>query len=391
MDFVGPQLRKDADRVLQLEADIKRRNEDLSNERITRANVEAALTTAERRLKESEHAALELQSTLDTVSRQASSSSSGRSKLEQDNAALQTRVRAMERELQNKSQAEKVALSRSHGPSGSRSRIQSPTDDSFRIPALEKEIAELRATSTQQASDLQHTTEQLTRARDQLVQVQNEKIAAERQLGRQLDAARAALEEREEDLQLLQNAHGGEDAAAREAGLLERLEMEEQRVAALEDQLARSAGSRKQDTAMLRDELDRTTQMLDDANDKLSTAESRLAQLTRDRESAYRDRDRLQRERDQLSENMREVEGRIRCVSEFVEQLHDTEFRFAAISSSNYLHLLKVQLQTNPLLRNTLQPSSASSTLSLGYAVNGMAFDETSSSSTWRTSSPCNH
>ncbi|PIL31385.1 transporter [Ganoderma sinense ZZ0214-1] len=304
-------LRNDADRVVQLEADIKRRNEDLSNERITRANAEAALTTAERKLKESKHSALELQSTLDTVSRQANSTSLGRSKLEQDNVALQTRVRALERELQNKAQAEKTALSRSHGPSGSRSRIQPPTDDSFRIPVLEKEVAELRATSTQQVSELERTTAQLTRARDQLVQVQNEKIATERQFERQLDAARAALEEREEDLRLLQDARGGEDAAAREAGLLERLEMEEQRVAALEDQLARSAGSRKQDTAMLRDELDRTTQMLDDANDKLAAAESKLTQLTRDRESAYRDRDRLQRERDELSENMREAGARI--------------------------------------------------------------------------------
>lgn len=299
---------------MQLEADIKRRNEDLSNERITRANAEAALTAAERRLKESEHTALELQSTLDTMSYQANSTLLGRSKLEQDNAALQTRVRALEQELQNKSQAEKVALSRSHGPSGSKSRRQSPADESFRIPGLEKEVAELRAISTQQASELQRTTEQLTCARDQLVQVQNEKIATERQLGRQLDAARAALEEREEDLRLMQDARGEEDAAAREAGLLERLEIEEQRAAALEDQLARSAGSRKQDTAMLRDELDRTTQLLDEANGKLAGVESRLNQLSRDREAAYRDRDRLQRERDQLSENMREATTRIRYV-----------------------------------------------------------------------------
>lgn len=311
MNEVLIKLRQDADRVVQLEADIKRRKEDFFNERITRENAEAALTTTERRLKESEQTALELQSTLHTLSHQANSTSLGRSKLEQDNAALQTRVRALERELQNKSQAEKGAFSRSHDSSTSRSRTQSPPDDSFRIPALEKEVAELRATSTQQASELQRTTEQLTGARDQLVQVQNEKIATERHLERQLNAARAALEEREEDLQLLQDARGEEDVAAREAGLLERLEMEEQRVAALEDQLARSAGSRKQDSAMLRDELDRTAQMLDDANDKLTAAESRLTQLTRDREAAYRDRDRLQREHDQLSENMREAGARI--------------------------------------------------------------------------------
>ncbi len=296
----------------------------------------------------------------------------------------------MERELQNKSQAEKGAFSRSHDSSTSRSRTQSPPDDSFRIPALEKEVAELRATSTQQASELQRTTEQLTGARDQLVQVQNEKIATERHLERQLNAARAALEEREEDLQLLQDARGEEDVAAREAGLLERLEMEEQRVAALEDQLARSAGSRKQDSAMLRDELDRTAQMLDDANDKLTAAESRLTQLTRDREAAYRDRDRLQREHDQLSENMREAGARIRYAEKFAMQYRHTESRSAAISSSNSPHPLKARLRRNPPLRNTLQPLNASSTPSHGYAVNGMAFDGPSSSSMWRTSSQYN-
>ncbi|KAI1793127.1 hypothetical protein LXA43DRAFT_1180530 [Ganoderma leucocontextum] len=348
MNEVLIKLRKDADRVVQLEADIKRRNEDLSNERITRANAEAALTTAERRLKESEQTALELQSTLDTLSCQANSTSLGRSKLEQDNAALQTRVRALERELQNKSQAEKAALSRSHGPSGSRSRRQSPTDDSFRIPALEKEAAELRTASTQQASELQRTTEQLTRARDQLVQVQNEKIATERQLERQLNAARAALEEREEDLRLLQDTRGGEDVAVREAGLLERLEMEEQRVAALEDQLARSAGSRKQDTAMLRDELDRTTQMLDDANAKLAAAESRLTQLFRDREAAHRDRDRLQRERDQLSENMRDAGARI---SYLELQLSTSSQGSAAEEASTEEHVATIERLLNSIAR----------------------------------------
>ncbi|EJF67242.1 hypothetical protein DICSQDRAFT_76797 [Dichomitus squalens LYAD-421 SS1] len=311
MNEVLVKLRKDADRVVQLEADLKRRNEDLSNERITRANAEAALTTAERKLKESEQNALELQSTIETLSCQANSTSLGRSKLEQDNTALQNRVRALERELSSKSQAEVAALSRSQGPSGARSRRPSPTEDSFRIPALEKEVAELRATSTQRASELERTTEQLARARDQLVQLQNERTASERQLRRQLEAAQAALEEREDELQLLQDARGGEDIAAREAGLLERLEEEEKRVAALEAELARSTGSRKRDMVMLQGELYRTLQLLDDANQKLAAAEGKLNQLSRDREAAYRDRDRLQRERDQLSESMHEAGMRI--------------------------------------------------------------------------------
>ena len=47
--------------MVQLEAELKRRNEDLSNERITRANAEAALTSTQRLLHDSEQNALELQ------------------------------------------------------------------------------------------------------------------------------------------------------------------------------------------------------------------------------------------------------------------------------------------------------------------------------------------
>ena len=43
---------------------------------------------------------------------------------------------------------------------------------------------------------------------------------------------------------MLREAQGGVDVAAREADLLERLEEEEKRVAALENELARSTGSR---------------------------------------------------------------------------------------------------------------------------------------------------
>ncbi|KAI0360948.1 hypothetical protein OH77DRAFT_379767 [Trametes cingulata] len=305
-------LRREADRVIQLDADLKRRNEELANERLTRQNAEVALTTAHRKLKDSEQTALELQSTIDILSSRANSTSAGQSKLEQDNAALQTRVRALERELQSKAQAEELALRRSQSQSASaRHRRRSSSESSFRVPALEKEVADLRATSEQQAAELEKTTEQLTRTRDALVQLQNEKTATEKRLRRELEEVQAKLEDREEDFRHLREAHGGEDIAAREAELLERLEEEEKRIEALENELARSTGSRKRDLAMLQDELNRTTELLEDANRRASEAEDRLAELAREREEAFDERDRLQEECTRLSDRLRVADGRI--------------------------------------------------------------------------------
>ena len=272
---------------------------------MTRANAEVALTTAERKLKEAEQTARELQSNLDNLSSHANSTQEGRSKLERENANLHTRVRALERELQSKTQAEGAALRQSQ--SESRHRRQ-PSDNISRIPALERDLAELRATSAQQASELQRTTDQLTRTREELVRVQNEKMATERRLQRQLADAQAALEEREEDLRMLKDAQGGEDAVARESDLLERLEEEEQRVAALESELARSAGSRKRDLNMLQSELDRTNRLLEVANERAAAAEDKLKELAGEREAAIHDR---QQEQERLAEHMRASQRRI--------------------------------------------------------------------------------
>ncbi|KAI0364058.1 hypothetical protein BV20DRAFT_1030293 [Pilatotrama ljubarskyi] len=306
------ELRREADRAIQLDAELERRNEELANERNTRQNAEVALTTAHRKLKDSEQTALELQSTIDLLSSRANSTSEGQSKLEQDNAALLKRVRALERELQSKAQAEELALRRSQSQSASaRHRRRSSSESSFRLPALEKEVADLRATSDQQAAELEKTTEQLVRTRDALVQLQNEKTAAEKRLQRELEEVQAKLEDRDEDLRYLRATQGGEDIAAREAELLERLEEEEKRIEALENELVRSTGSRKRDLAMLQDELARTTELLEDASRKASEAENRLAELAREREEALDERDRLQQECTRLSERLRAADSRI--------------------------------------------------------------------------------
>ncbi|KAL7285505.1 hypothetical protein ACG7TL_000606 [Trametes sanguinea] len=302
-------LRREADRAIQLDADLKHRNEELANERLTRQNAEVALNTAHRKLKDSEKVAAELQSTIESLSSHANSTSAGQSKLVEDYAALQTRVRALERELQSKAHAEELALRQSQSASA-RQRRRSSSESSFRLPALEKEVADLRATSSRQAEELHKANEQLTRARDSLVQLQNEKTAMEKRLRSELEEVRSTLDDREEDLRHLRDSRGGEDMAAREAELLERLEEEEKRVAVLEGELARSSGSRKRDLSMLQDELERTTKLLEDANNKAAEAEERLAEMVREKEGALNERDRMEQEYGRLMDRLGAADGR---------------------------------------------------------------------------------
>ncbi|KAI0778792.1 hypothetical protein BD413DRAFT_117998 [Trametes elegans] len=323
-------LRREADRVIQLDSDLKRRNEELANERLTRQNTEVALSAANRKLRDSEDNALELQSTIDALSAQTNSTSLGRSKLEQDNAALQTRVRALERELQSKARSEEFALRQSQNqPSNGRRPRQSSSETALHISVLEKEIAELRATSSQQAEQLQQKTEQLARARDSHTKLENERMASEKRLRRELEDVRATLHDCEEDLRLLRGASSGDDVAMREAELLERLEEEEQRVATLENELARSTGTRKRDLAILQDELDRTHKLLEEANQKASETEERMTELIEEKEEALDERDRLERERARLAQHLRAADGRI---SELEDHLSDPSRQSSAKS-----------------------------------------------------------
>ncbi|KAI0652477.1 hypothetical protein C8Q79DRAFT_899739 [Trametes meyenii] len=340
-------LRREADRVIQLDADLKRRNEELANERITRQNAEAALVTAYGKLKDSEETASELQSTIDTISSQVASTSAGQSKFEQDNATLRARVLSLERDLQSKSRTEELALRQSQSSSASaRNRRRSSSDSSFRLPALEKEVSELRALSLQQASDLDKATEQLMRSRESVAQLQNEKTATEKRLTRELHELRAKLDDREQDLRLLRDIHGGEDVAAREADLLQRLEDEEERIAALESELARSSGSRKRDLGILQDELDRTTRLLGDANEKASVAEERLVELAREKAQALDERDQLEQERARLSRHLDAADARI---SELEGHLSDST-QSATIKSPD-----EVTVATMEKLLNTIE------------------------------------
>ena len=303
------QLRQEADRALKLEAAIKQRTQELQNERTTRQNVEAALASTQRNLKTAEQRSSELEGTLDSLSRGIQSTTSQKGSLEAENTSLKSKVRTLQAELATKEQVEQAALrhSRSAIP-GPRGRPRSSSVNNFRVTALERESSDLQNRLNQQMTELRDAKAQAARLQETLVQRENEMIAMERRLRKEIKEVQEELEEKQEELCTLQGS-GSADTAAREAELLERLDEEERRVAMLEAELKRSCGSSsKREVAMLQSEVQRTLDLLQDERDKAAKAEARLVELVADKEAALD-------ERDQASEEVRQVQERLHATS----------------------------------------------------------------------------
>lgn len=103
----------------------------------------------------------------------------------------------------------------------------------------------------------------------------------------------------------------GGDTALRERELLERLEEEEARVQALEVELQRSVGKQKKEVEFLKQELSKTTELLESERTKAAEMRSNLAQSVKQKEDAFYAYDSARAEADELRQ-------RIRCVESFM-------------------------------------------------------------------------
>ena len=210
-----------------------------------------------------------------------------------------------------KEQLEQALLRQSQSTSSKdhRGRRRSSSVSTFKVTALEQQLSDLRALSTQQASELSSTREKLAKAQTSLVQLENEKIATERKMQREIEEMRGSLEEQMEEVKAMSSLGG--DTALRERELLERLEEEEARVQALEVELQRSVGKQKKEVEFLKQELSKTTELLESERTKAAEMRSNLAQSVKQKEEACYAYDSARAEADELRQ-------RIRCVESFM-------------------------------------------------------------------------
>ena len=195
----------------------------------------------------------ELEATLESISHESNSRLERCNSLEKEKAKLEERVREMQ-----------TLLQQSPPPPSSRqkqgNRPRSSSLSNLRITTLESDLNEALATLQQREKELEVATKKLAIVQAEANRLGNEKAALEKRTARQLEELEAALAEKEEELHYLRESHPGGD---REQELLERIEEDEAKIAALEQMVrgAKAAGELerklRQTEAKLQDEVRR--------------------------------------------------------------------------------------------------------------------------------------
>lgn len=217
----------------------------------------------------------ELQSHVEILSTREDSAKENTTKLAKEKKVLEARVRELDAEVRQLSVPTSTIPRR-----GVRGRSSSVSIGNLKSTAVEQELSDVRASLTAKESDLRSATEKLSRLQTQLVQAQNEQIATEKKMKKQLSDLEASVEEKEDELERMraQQEVGGQE---REEELMKRIEEDEAKIAALE---ILAGDSYKM--ASIKDALHKTERQLKAEIEKSEETEKRCIELAREKEEA---------------------------------------------------------------------------------------------------------
>lgn len=232
--------------------------------------------------------------------------------LQKEKEILEKRLRLLEANYQN---VVSTATPGRPGARGARPRSSSLSD--MKVTALERELGETHSALNDCRLKLEKAQERLRQAEDELVRADNEKAGVERRMKGELARMKELLDEKDEDIeQLREQAGGGGLGHDREQELIERIEEEEAKVAALEKLMKDT-----QDMKKMQDALDRAERRLKSEMEKVKKGEEAKHELARTRDSTQRElrdvRSQLQGLTQALEERDRRIvflDGQERCV-----------------------------------------------------------------------------
>ncbi|ESK92696.1 hypothetical protein Moror_15991 [Moniliophthora roreri MCA 2997] len=291
-------LNEETQRALKLETDLQKCAEDLRNEKVTSENQRNALSLAQEKMKAKDLEARELEATLDSMSHASDGYNAKAAKVEKEKGALEARVRELEANLRQ--------LSSPPVTPGKQLRMPRPRSSSLsnlRITTLETELSDARALLSQKEANLQAVNGKLDGVQQELVQANNERIALDARSRKRIQELEDLLNEREEDLEYLQN---GQDGQGREEELLRRIDEDEAKIEALE----RLVGD-AHEVPFLRKRLRQAEQQLLAQAERREQGESRNAELVQDREEALDQVERARKQIDVLEATIRERDDEI--------------------------------------------------------------------------------
>jgi len=143
---------------------------------------------------------------------------------------------------------------------------------------MEKDIRELHDMLSGKESQMQKSREKLTHVQDELLRADNERLAQEASHRSQVDNLQSLLMEKQEELNYHKEQDGG---MKREMELLQRIEEDDAKIAALEASLRQSNCDKH-----LRQKLQNMEQRLKAETEKVADLRARSIDLEREREDA---------------------------------------------------------------------------------------------------------
>ena len=280
---------------------MRKKTDDLVNEKLTRENAENVLRAAREELRNQAVSARDAEHLLNRLVQDANGMQQQQAKLMADKAKLESRVRELQGELQRRQSTPPPPLKPLRRP-----RAPSLTDP--KVASMEQDLAQLRASASTTEMQLESTKERLSLTQNELVRAENEKAVMEKRLVEKDRKMRDILEEKSDLEQELEFHRGQNGAAEWEEELLVRLEDEENKVALLEQQLAKLSSTK---------DLDRTPAKLrDQLRDEISIREAVEIQevdLVAAREEAFND---LEGARVSVEELTQAVRDKDNCIQE---------------------------------------------------------------------------
>jgi hypothetical protein len=267
------QLSYEADRALRLESDVAHVSEDLTNHKITSQNTEQALAAVNAKLRASELNERELQSHIEVLSHRQDEAKNQTSKLEKEKKVLEVRIRELDGEIRQLS-----AVTSGNSKKAERARSSSVSAANFKATAMEQELSDVRTSLAAKEGDLRTAHEKLGRAQTELVQTQNEHIAMERRMKKQISELQESLEVKEDELENMR-AQQGDGGREREEELMKRVEEDEAKIMALEMLV-----SENHKLMSIKDALGKVEKQLKVESQRAEESERRCAELVKQKE-----------------------------------------------------------------------------------------------------------
>jgi len=274
-------------------------------EKMSSRNAEIALATAQDKLKAEERTVRELEATLDTMTCQSETDRVQISKLESEKRSMESRVRELQRMLENMEQQPPV---NSRLPKrGGRPRSSSVSNP--RLPALEQELNDTKVLMAQKDKTLRDIETKLARAQDDLVKTQNSQISAAKAMQARIAELTSILDDKSEELEVLKASQGAGDAMEREEELMKRIDEDEAKIAALESLL------REQQRGPTQAAYDKVHGKLRAESEKLTCSEKRVRDLMEEKREAQEACAMVRQELSRVERRLQDSENRVKALT----------------------------------------------------------------------------